>query len=382
MTALLPLQAHSAQRPRRAGKLKIFFGFAPGVGKTYAMLAAARARRAEGVDVVAGWVETHHRAETEALLEGLARLPPQTIDDGGILTQEFDREAALDRHPDLVLVDELAHSNAAGSLHRHRWEDVFDLLAAGVDVYTTVNVQHVESLTDVIAEVTGVTVHEVVPDSVIERADDMELIDIPPDDLLKRLHDGKICVNEQAQRAVTAFFRKGNLFALRELALRRAAERVGEETLRYRSEHGISGTWAVTERIAVCVGPGPGSAAVVRATRRMAGRMRAPWFAIFVETPAFARLSAAGKARAQEHLALAARLGATPVRLRAADVAKEVLRFAAVENVTQIVVGKPTHPRWKDFVYGSVLDDLLRDSGKIGVYAILGGGPEEAKTTE
>ena len=336
------------------------------------MLRAAYDLRERGVDVAAGWLETHSRPETEALAEGMERIPPRIVDDGGILHHELDLDAVLARRPLVVLVDELAHQNAPGSRNPRRYEDVLQLLDAGIDVWTTLNVQHVESLNDVIERVTGVSVRATVPDAVIERADEIELIDLPPDDLLRRLHEGKIYVNEQAQRAVAAFFRRGNLLALRELALRRTAERVDDQVRGYRRAKGIAATWATGERIAVSVGPSPSSARVVCAARRIAGALGAPWYAVFVDTAAFRRLRAEDRARADEHLSLAERLGGKAVRLSGARVAPELIRFARSENVTQIVVGKPTHPRWRDLVYGSLLDELLRTSGDIGIYAIEG----------
>ncbi len=377
LAEILEEEEKRAQR----GKLKIFFGFAPGVGKTYAMLQAAQELKKRGVDVVSGWVETHARPETEALTLGLTALPPKIVDDDGILHRELDLGAALALRPRILLVDELAHRNAPGVESPWRWQDVLELLDAGIDVYTTLNVQNVESLNDVINQVTGVVVRELVPDVVLARADEIEVIDLPPDELLQRLHEGKIYVNEQAQRAVVAFFRKGNLLALRELALRRAAERVDDQVRGYRSRHGIAATWAVGERIAVCVSPSPLSPGLVRATRRMAGGLGAPWYAAFVETASFHGLPEEDRARVEEHLALAERLGGTPVRLRGEQVSREVLRFARSENVTQIVVGKPTHPRWRDFVYGSLLDELLRHSGDIGVYAIQGDAVPGATAT-
>ncbi|KYF75959.1 sensor protein KdpD [Sorangium cellulosum] len=359
----------------RKGKLKIFFGAAPGVGKTFAMLKAARSLREEAVDVVVGWVETHGRAETEALLDAdppLPRLPAIEVEHRGRTLRDLDLEAALKRRPALLVVDELAHTNAPGLRHPKRWQDVLDLLDAGIDVHTTVNVQHLESLNDVVAQVTGVVVRETVPDSMIERADEIELIDLPPDDLLERLREGKVYLSEQIERAAGSFFRKGNLIALRELALRRTAERVDGQMRGYMRAHGIQETWAVAERIVVCVGPSPMSARLIRATRRMAGSLKAEWHAVYVQTPAQARLSEADRGRVDRNLALAERLGASTVQLHGAEVAGEVLRYARRHNVSKIVVGKPTHPRWKDFVYGSLLDDLVRQSGDIDVYVIQG----------
>jgi two-component system, OmpR family, sensor histidine kinase KdpD len=377
LSEIVDEEARRAQRSR----LTIFFGFAPGVGKTYAMLRAASDMRERGVDVAAGWLETHGRPETEALAQGIERIPPRIVDDGGILHHELDVDAVLARRPEVALVDELAHQNAPGSPNRQRHEDVLQLLDAGIDVWTTLNVQHVESLKDVIERVTGVSVRTTVPDSVIERADEIEVIDLPPDDLLRRLHEGKISVNEQAQRAVATFFRRGNLLALRELALRRAAERVDTQVRGYRLAQGIAATWATGERIAVSVGPSPSSARIVCAARRIAGALGAPWCAVFVETAAFRKLRAEDRARADEHLVLAERLGGRPVRLSGARVAPELVRFARRENITQIVVGKPTHPRWRDLVYGSLLDELLRTSGDIGIYAIEGEPPPGSAET-
>ncbi|WP_437976983.1 sensor histidine kinase KdpD [Sorangium sp. So ce295] len=372
--ALLAAAREEEERGKK-GKLKIFFGAAPGVGKTYAMLEAARSLREEAVDVVVGWVETHGRAETEALLDEpppLPRLPAIEVEHRGRTLRDFDLEAALKRRPKLLVVDELAHTNAPGLRHPKRWQDVMDLLDAGIDVHTTVNVQHIESLNDVVAQVTGVVVRETVPDSMIERADEIELIDLPPDDLLERLREGKVYLSEQIERAASNFFRKGNLIALRELALRRTAERVDDQMRGYMRAHGIQKTWAVAERIVVCVGPSPMSARLIRATRRMAGGLKAEWHAVYVQTPAQARLSEADRARVDRNLALAERLGATTVQLHGAEVAAEVLRYARQHNVSKIVVGKPTHPRWKDFVYGSLLDDLVRRSGDIDVHVIQG----------
>ncbi|WP_437308840.1 DUF4118 domain-containing protein [Sorangium sp. So ce388] len=372
--ALLAAVREEEERERK-GKLKIFFGAAPGVGKTYAMLKAARSLREEAVDVVVGWVETHGRAETEALLDAdppLPRLPAIEVEYRGRTLRDLDLEAALKRRPALLVVDELAHTNAPGLRHPKRWQDVLDLLDAGIDVHTTVNVQHLESLNDVVAQVTGVVVRETVPDSMIERADEIELIDLPPDDLLERLREGKVYLSEQIERAAGSFFRKGNLIALRELALRRTAERVDGQMRGYMRAHGIQETWAVAERIVVCVGPSPMSARLIRATRRMAGSLKADWHAVYVQTPAQARLSEADRGRVDRNLALAERLGASTVQLHGAEVAGEVLRYARRHNVSKIVVGKPTHPRWKDFVYGSLLDDLVRQSGDIDVYVIQG----------
>ncbi len=297
------------------GKLKIFFGATAGVGKTYAMLEAAHARRAEGVDVVVGWVDTHGRAETEALLQGLELLPRRPVAYRGTTLDTFDLDAALARHPMLILVDELAHTNAPGARHPKRWQDVEELLDAGINVYTTMNVQHLESLNDVVAQITGVVVRETIPDSILEQADEVELIDLPPDDLLQRLREGKVYTSQQAEQAIRNFFRKGNLIALRELALRRTADRVDAQMQIYRHDHAIAETWPTTERILVCVSPSPLAVRLVRATRRMATRLRAEWLVVYVETPAHLRLPAADRDRVVQTLRLADQLGAETVTL-------------------------------------------------------------------
>jgi len=352
--------------------LKIFFGAAAGVGKTYAMLEAAHEQRRDGVDVVIGWVETHGRAETEALLKGLEVLPPRTVEYRGTTLREFDLDAALARRPQLILMDELAHTNAPGSRHPKRWQDVMELLHAGITVYTTINVQHLECLNDVIAQITGVRVSETVPDSVLEQADDVELIDLPPDDLLQRLKDGKVYVPEQARHAVQNFFRKGNLIALRELALRRTAERVDQQMEVYRREHAVVRTWPAAETIMVCVNMKPRGARLVRAARRMAGELHAKWIAVYVQIPRHLRLPDGERNRVIETLRLAEQLGAETVTLSGDDVSRELLNYARERNVTKIIVGKPLRSRWKAWLFGSVVEELVRRSGDIDIYVISG----------
>jgi two-component system sensor histidine kinase KdpD len=365
---LARVKEEEARRGR--GKLKMFFGAAAGVGKTYAMLEGAREQRADGVDVVVGYVETHGRAETDALLSGLEILPPRLIEYRGTTLREFDLEGALARRPGLILVDELAHTNAPGSRHAKRWQDVVELLDAGINVYTTVNVQHVESLNDVVAKITDVVVRETVPDSVFEQADEVELIDLPPDDLLERFKDGKVYMPDQAQEAVRNFFRKGNLIALRELALRRTAERVDAQMRVYMHEHAIDKVWPAAERLLVCISPGPDSARLVRAAKRMADRLGAPWVAAYVETPAQLRLPADVRDRVTQTLRLAEQLGAETVTLPGQKMSEAILAFAHDRNVTKIVVGKPRRPRWKRILIGSIVDALVQGSGDIDVYVI------------
>ncbi len=362
----------AAERRASRGELVVFFGAAPGVGKTYAMLEAARSERDLKRDVVVGIVETHGRFDTGALVIGLELLPRRKVSHRGVVVDELDLDAAIARKPGLVLVDELAHTNAPGSRHAKRWQDVEELLDAGLNVYTTLNVQHLESLNDVVAQVTGVVVRETVPDRILEEANEVRLIDLPPDLLLERLHEGRVYMPEQAERAAESFFRKGNLIALRELALRSVAERVDADMRLYKTEHGIQRVWQTAERVLVCVSASPSSARLVRAARRMAASLHADCIATFVETPASLRMNDASRRRLAENLHLAEQLGAEPVTLRGESAAQETVRYARSRNVTKIVVGKPTHPRWRDLVTKSFLDEIVRSSGDIDVYVITG----------
>ncbi len=356
----------------REGQLKIFFGSAPGVGKTYAMLSAAQQKLSEGHDVVAGVVETHGRKETEALLKGLEVIPRHPIEYKGAALSEFDVDAAMKRKPAIILVDELAHTNAPGSRHKKRWQDVYELLGVGISVYATVNVQHLESLNDVVAQITGITVRETIPDFLLDRADEIELVDLSPDDLLQRLKDGKVYVPELAARAREFFFRKGNLLALRELALRLTAQRVDEQMQSYREVKGVKEVWPAAERILVCVGPNPRSIRLIRAAKRMAAGLRAELIAVYVEAPHKVTPSESDLRQLAEHMRLAESLGAETVTLSAQKASEEILNYARARNVTKILVGKPTHPRWKDKVFGSMLDEVVRGSGEIDVYVITG----------
>jgi len=367
--ALLKRVDQAEAKSRRA-KLKIFFGFAPGVGKTYAMLDAARRLRELGGDVVVGCVETHGRPETDALLAGLPVVPRRELVHRGVALHEFDLDAALARRPSILLLDELAHTNAPGVRHEKRWQDALDLLDAGIEVHTTLNVQHVSSLNDVVAQITTVRVRETVPDAVLERADEIELIDLPADELLTRLREGKVYVPEQAARALENFFRRGNLLALREIALRRTADLVDVDVRAYREEHGIGATWPAGERIAVGVGPSPSSARLIRSARRAAVGLRAPWTAVWVEGPT--PYGAADRERLEGHLRLAESLGGDVVRLAGASTAEAILEYARRHNVTRLVVGKPTHSRWRDWRRGSLVEQLVRGSGGIDVHVISG----------
>jgi len=364
------VQAEEAEQAR--GKLKVFFGATAGVGKTYAMLGSAHEQQHDGVDVIVGWVETHGRAETEALLEGLTILPPRVVEHRGTTLREFDLDAALSRRPQLILMDELAHTNAPGSRHPKRWQDVKELLKAGINVYTTVNVQHLECLNDVVTQITGVRVSETVPDSVLEQADDVELIDLPPDDLLQRLKDGKVYMPEQAQQALQNFFRKGNLIALREMALRRTAERVDQQMEVYRRDHAVVRTWPAAETIMVCVNMKPRGPRLVRAARTMATGLHAKWIAVYVQTPRHLRMPQADRDRVNQTLRLAELLGAETVVLSGAHVVQELLSYAHTRNVAKIIVGKPVRARWKEWVFGSVVAELVQQSGETDIYVITG----------
>jgi two-component system sensor histidine kinase KdpD len=365
-------RAKEEEARKTRGRLKLFFGAAAGVGKTFAMLEAARELEADGLDVVVGCVETHGRAETETLLEGLEILPPRLVPYRGTTLKEFDLDAALARRPAVILVDELAHSNAEGSRHAKRWQDVLELVDTGINVYTAVNVQHLESLNDLVAKITGVVVRETVPDSVLERADEIELVDLPPDELIQRLQEGKVYLPQQAQEAIRNFFRKGNLIALRELALRRTADRVDAQMQAYMRDHAIAKTWPVAERVLVCISPSPHAGQLVRAGRRLATRLGAEWIVAFVETPAAAKLPQADRDRVVQTLRLAEQLGAETVTLSGPTMSEEILAYARARNVSKIVIGKPARSLWKRIVLGSIVDALIRGSGEIDIHVVSG----------
>ncbi len=366
---LLAHVQHEEQHLTR-GRLKVFLGYAAGVGKTFAMLEAAHQRLAEGRDVVAGYVETHNRRETEELVRDLKIVPRRQLEYHGTLLSELDLDAVLARRPELVLVDELAHTNAPGSRHLKRYLDVEEILAAGIDVYTTLNIQHVESLNDVVAQITGITVREKIPDGVLDEADEIELVDLPPEELVARLRDGKVYVPDQAARAIQKFFRLGNLTALREVAMRRVAERIDGQMRAYMRTRAISGPWPAADRLLVCVSPSPGSERLIHATRRLANQLNAQWFALYVETPEHARLPEADRARLARYLQLAQDLGARIRTLPGASVAETAIEYAHKHNVTKIVAGKPMQPRWKELLSGSIVDQIIWHSGDIDVYVM------------
>jgi two-component system sensor histidine kinase KdpD len=352
------------------GRLKIFLGAAPGVGKTYEMLSEARQRRVDAGDVIIGVVETHGRVETEVLTKGFEIIPKKRVLYKGRVLAEMDLDAILVRKPKLVLVDELAHTNAPGGRHPKRYLDVEEILDHGIDVYSTLNVQHLESLNDVVAQITHVRVRETVPDSILDRADDVELVDLTPEDLLQRMKEGKVYFPDAAERAQNNFFVPGNLTALRELALRRTAQRVDAQMVNYMRAHAIQGPWEAGERVLVCVDERPGSVALVRYTRRLADRLRASWVALYVETGHAEGLSDAERDRVAEALRAAARLGAETVTVPAVSAADGVLDYARANNITNIVVAKTQRSRISEFWRGSTALEIIRRAGNISVHVV------------
>lgn len=361
------------------GRLKIFLGAAPGVGKTYEMLLAGAKRQRDGADVVIGIVETHGRRETEALLGDLEIIPRQRVGyRGGELT-EMDIDAIIARRPQLVLVDELAHTNAEGSRHAKRYQDVEELLSRGIDVYSTLNIQHLESLNDVVAQITHVRVRETLPDHVVDRADEVALIDLTPKDLIQRLKEGKVYLGEAADRALQHYFSEGNLTALRELALRRTVQRVDDQMLSYMQTHAIAGPWAAGERLLVCVNEHPDSFGLVRYAKRAADRLQARWSAIHIETTRYHHLAERERDKIAEAQRLAERLGGDSVSLPGNHIAADLISFARANNITQIIIGKSNRSRWFELLHGSVVRDLVRSSGDIGIHVVAG---SRTKTAE
>jgi len=356
---------------RDKGLLKVFLGASAGVGKTYAMLQAAHVIQNTGRRVLIGVIETHGRQDTEALLGGLQQLPVRPVNTGSVSWNEFDLDLALKTHPDLILIDELAHHNGPGSRHLKRWQDVQDLLDAGIDVFTTVNVQHIESLNDIVAQITGIRVRETIPDAIIERVHEIELIDLPPDELLKRLAEGKVYIREQAEQATHNFFRRGNLIALRELALRYVADRIDVDMRQYREYHSIEEIWPVRERVMVCIPTSVVGERLIRVGKRMADALRAEWIVVHIETIKNERLSPRRQQFLRRLFRLAERLGAEVVSIPGGrHFSTEVLTYARVRNVTQIVLGKPRRQGWRRWLFGSVVDAIVQGSGTIGIHVV------------
>ena len=360
------------EKNARRGALKIFFGSSAGVGKTYAMVQAARSQISQGVDVVVGIVETHGRHETQSILEGLAFIPQRNLHHKGVLLREFDLDAALARKPELILVDELAHTNIPGSRHAKRWQDVMELLNAGIDVYTSLNVQHLESANDIVSNITGVNIHETIPDSIFDEADEIQLVDIPTEELLERLRTGKVYVAEgAAERAAQNFFNKTNLMSLRELALRRTAEHVDADTDYERIQAGLFTPNIAGERVLVCVGADNLAVRLVRTGRRVSRSLKAPWYVVTVDTG-----DQDAEGREYKHLKRALQIAqqneASVITLQKDRVGEAILDFARSKGITKIIIGKNIHSRWQDWLFGSTVEYIIRHSGNIDVYIITG----------
>jgi two-component system sensor histidine kinase KdpD len=364
-------QAEELERHNKVGKLKIYLGAAPGVGKTHEMLQDAMAARNKGLDVVIGVVESHGRTEINAMIGDFEFIPKKNIDYHGRNLQEFDLDAGLKRSPGLILMDEMAHTNVDGMRHKKRWQDIKELLDRGIDVFTTLNVQHIESLNDDVAQIIHAPVKETVPDSMLELADTIELIDISPDDLLKRLHEGKVYLPEQAALAADSFFRKGNLTALRALALRATAERVGAQVLLYRQGHDIQHVWPAMEKILVCVGGGSECLKLIRAAKRIATSLGVEWIAIHVDAPQL-KLTEEKRNEAMRNLRFAEHLGAETRVISGFDIVKEIMDFARSQNVTQIMIFKHIRQRWLNLFSRNLADEVVRYSGEIDVYLMTG----------
>lgn len=352
------------------GRHRIYLGAAPGVGKTFDMLNEGRRRRAVGADVVIGLVETHGREETEAQIGDLEVVPRRQILYKGVMLSEMDTEAIIRRRPQVVLVDELAHSNAPGSRHARRYQDVLDVLDAGIDVISTVNIQHLESLNDMVQSMTGVTVRETLPDWVLDQADEVELVDLSPDALIRRMEEGRIYPPGRSREALKSFFRKGNLTALRELALRRTAAGVDAQLEAYMREHEIAGPWGPSERVMACIDHRPLSKAIIRRAWRMAAAAKTELLAVYVEPEGGSPLAPSPAQHLSENLRLAEDLGATVVRLTSRNVAETLVSYAEQRNVTLLVLGESNKARWQEMLFGSVVYTVIRRSHAVDVYVV------------
>jgi len=366
---------------KKRGRLKIFLGYAPGVGKTYAMLQEAHVLRNRGEDVVVGIVETHRRSDTEALLHGLEVIAPQQVEYKGIKLHEMDIDAVLSRKPGVALVDELAHTNAPNSRHPKRYQDVEELLDSGIDVCTTVNIQHFESQVDVVAKITGISMQETVPDTLLERADEVQVIDIPLEELSERLKEGKVYIPERARAAMQNFFQRGNLVALRELTLTLVARKMGTELLNYMRAKAISGPWAAGERLMVCIGPSPLARQLLRKAYTIANETKAEWYAVYVSLPAMKELSNQERTYLADALNLAEELGGRTTTVMGTDIAEEILRFAREQNITRVVVGKP-RPRLFAFLNRSPVDKLVRAQAEFELHLITPVVEEKTRQTK
>jgi two-component system, OmpR family, sensor histidine kinase KdpD len=364
------LQQKEQKEVRKAGKFKIFLGAAAGVGKTYQMLEEAQSLKKECVDVVIALVETHGRHETKLLLEGQEIIPRLQVEHGGIVLEEMDLDGVLARRPAIALVDELAHTNAPGTRHAKRYQDVEELLDAGISVYTTLNIQHVESLNDIVYQITGIQVRETVPDRILQMADELEVVDLPPEELLARFNEGKVYVPPKAEQAMQRFFRKGNLLGLREMALRYTARKVDEDMRSYMDRHGIIGPWPAGSRLLVCISTSSLSERLVRIGQRMAADLNAEWFAVYVESPTERQSAGPAQDQLARNMRLAEELGAKVQVLSGRSIAEEILSFARAQNITLIVVGLPRSRLWNRWIRGSVVNEIIRQNGPIHVLVI------------
>ena len=371
-------QVEEEERKQSRGKLKIFLGYSAGVGKTYSMLEDAHYRIKQGMDVVVASVEPHGRKETERLLEGLECMPLKTIEYRGIVLKELDLDAVLARNPQIVLVDELAHTNVPGSRNAKRYQDVQELIGAGIDVYATLNIQHLDSMNDRVTQITKIRVRETIPDSVLDEADEIEIVDLPPEELMQRFREGKVYIPSQAAMAIENFFNEGNLIALREMTLRRAAERVDEQMLEYMRSRSIPGPWPAGETLLVCIGNSSAlNEKLIRNGRRLADELNAEWYALYVETPAHDRLFPEDRMQAVRALEIAAKMGAKTSSVFGVSIAEEVVRFARKNNVTRIIVGKPVRPRWRELIFGSVVNQIVFLGSSMDILIISDVGKEE-----
>jgi two-component system sensor histidine kinase KdpD len=352
------------------GRHRVYLGIAPGVGKTYTALEELLRRKQRGTDVVIGFIESHGRPKTAELASALEQVPRKQISYRGVVVEEMDTEAVIARHPAVALVDELAHTNAPGSRHEKRWQDVDDLLAAGITVISTVNIQHLESLADIVENITGVHVRERVPDRVIDDADEVELIDMSPHALRQRMRHGNIYPPDRAERALDSFFREGNLIALRDMALRKMAQVCEQDLEDYMQEHQIDASWSAGERVMVCVDASSQSQNLIRRGWRMANRYRTELLAVFVETPHWASAAPEQKRALEDNLRFAEDLGAEPIRIQASDVARALMQVAHEKNVGSIIIGHSRHGVLHEFLRRSVVQNVLRLAGDVDVQVV------------
>lgn len=353
----------------KIGTLKIYLGAAPGVGKTYKMLQDVANKRAEGVSVVIGIVNSHGRPEIEKLLLDFEILPLEKVEHHGITTTEFNLQAAIDRRPDLIIIDDMAHTNAPGLRHAKRWQHIKELLHYGINVYTTLNVQHIDSLNDTVNQILHTHIHETVPDTMLKLADTIEIVDLPPDDLIKRFQRGEVHFSEKMDLTAEDYFRPGNISSLRELALRVTAEHVGEEIVKYRQKLGITYVWPTEEKILVCIGPDLNATKLIRTARRLASALQAEWFVIFIDRPK-RKISAEERGRVQQNILLAEQLGAKTKIIIGDNLVKEAIQFAHQQNITTIMIGRNLRAKWKDFLFKGISYELERQSGEIDVHII------------